>query len=213
VVEVRYSVSLPDSFISRLQVALRHLTLLGGSWRYGCCLCMQNPATTNSSNSATPSASVSLSSKSRAIGQLSRNVTTSSEFSTPSNVLSRHNSSAFSRNNSSAFSRSNSDAPLSRLNYVAPSLQVPLSNFNFDSNFSEDDTPTNISVNEVKTPRSGLKTTSTSQHSFGIILQHGSSIFILSAGETTGKMITHTVNQYLSRHYELIIAQRYNPWW
>ena len=40
VVEIIFPDLLPDSFISKLQIRLRHHTLLGrgGSWRYGCCL-------------------------------------------------------------------------------------------------------------------------------------------------------------------------------
>lgn len=180
VLEVRYSSTLPDSFISRLQVVLRHLTLLGGSWRYGCCLCMQNPGLSRSSSIQPPI----------------RSESTMSELTTTTasnHTLSRHNSSSLTRHNSEALSPvNNSETPTSTS--ARSGTATPRNTFApHNLNLLVDVSSTNISVNEVKSPRPGVRNTTSLQHSFGILMQHGSSIFILSAGETTGKFMQNEI--------------------
>ena len=102
ILEVRYETRLPDAFISKLQVRLRHSTIPGGSWRYGCCLNMDNSELSVSSEGSTMGSRSSMQEPSS---------TGSGESSDERNVLSKPSFFRLSNDEESVESRSSRGSP------------------------------------------------------------------------------------------------------
>ena len=177
--EVKYPTLLPDSFISKLQVRLRHFTLLGGSWRYGCCLCVETAEQAHSQH------------QKRTAQKSGTFPTTAGPAGLGSPGLGSAGTSFMPIAPQSqgflggSLSRLNSGTSTTSSNTANLTLQLPGFDRTISINSLHGSNPSTPAARDKE--KADKKAAPFSKQSYGILLQNRYSIFVLTGGVSTGK--------------------------